>query len=83
MRSLVKKNTSTEIRAKWLTELFLLQEYIDEWDAIINGPDAFGNKPLRLSARDWELLTDTMVNPPEPNEALIALFREYGSSNKH
>jgi len=30
-----------------------------------------------LSERDWEIFTSALENPPEPNEALKAAFKEY------
>jgi uncharacterized protein (DUF1778 family) len=80
MRSLVKTQTSTEAsteaRVKWWTYLFILDEFIAEADATINGPAAFGNPVLKLSVRDWDFLLDMMLDPPEPSEGLIALIRE-------
>ncbi len=76
MQTFAKTAGSTETRVKWLTYLFLLEEYVAELDAIINGPAAFGNPVLSLSDRDWEFLLDMMLNPPEPSEGLIALVKE-------
>jgi uncharacterized protein (DUF1778 family) len=86
MRSLVKTQTSTEAstetRLSWWAYLFILDEFIAEADATINGPAAFGNPVLKLSVRDWDFLLDMMLDPPPPNEALIKLFQDYGNSNK-
>lgn len=82
MRSLVKTETSTETRLSWWTYLFVLDEFIAEADATINGPAAFGNPVLHLSERDWEFFLDMRLDPPPPNEALIKLFQDYGNSNK-
>jgi uncharacterized protein (DUF1778 family) len=30
-----------------------------------------------LSERDWEIFTSALENPPQPNEALKAAFKEY------
>ena len=30
-----------------------------------------------LSERDWEIFVSALENPPEPNEALKAAFKEY------
>ncbi len=76
MRSLVKTPGSTETKLKWYAYLFLLEEFIAEADAMIDGPSAFGNPVLRLSEGDWEMVIDTMLNPPEPSESLIALVKE-------
>lgn len=76
MQTFAKTAGSTETRVKWLTYLFLLEEYVAELDAIVNGPAAFGNPVLSLSDRDWEFLLDMMLNPPEPSEGLIALVKE-------
>ena len=78
MRSLVKTKTeaSTETRLSWWAYLFILDEFIAEADATINGPAAFGNPVLKLSVRDWDFLLDMMLDPPEPSEGLIALIRE-------
>lgn len=76
MQTFAKTAGSTETRVKWLTYLFLLEEYAAELDAIVNGPAAFGNPVLSLSDRDWEFLLDMMLNPPEPSEGLIALVKE-------
>jgi hypothetical protein len=82
MESLVCTEKSTETRVKWLACLHLLQEYLDELDATINGPAAYNNEPLVLSERDSMFFLSVMENPPEPNQALISLFREYGSSKE-
>ena len=76
MQTFSKTEGSTETKVKWLTYLFLLEEYVAELDAIVNGPAAFGNPVLSLSDRDWEFLLDMMLNPPEPSEGLIALVKE-------
>ncbi|MEG4306023.1 type II toxin -antitoxin system TacA 1-like antitoxin [Microcoleus sp. D3_18a_C4] len=82
MRSLVKTETSTETRLSWWAYLFVLDEFIAEADATINGPAALGNPVLKLSERDWDFLLDMMLDPPPPNEALIKLFQDYRNSNK-
>ena len=82
MQTFTKTAGSTETRIKWLTYLFLLEEYVAELDAIVNGPAAFGNPVLSLSERDWEFFMSVMLDPPEPNEALIKLFQDYGSSKE-
>ena len=82
MRSLVKTETCTETRLSWWAYLFVLDEFIAEADATINGPAAFGNPVLKLSERDWDFLLDMMLDPPPPNEALIKLFQDYRNSNK-
>jgi uncharacterized protein (DUF1778 family) len=76
MQTFSKTEGSTETKIKWLTYLFLLEEYVAELDAIVNGPAAFGNPILYLSEREWESFLDTMLNPPEPSEGLIALIKE-------
>ncbi|WP_017714769.1 hypothetical protein [Kamptonema formosum] len=56
----------SETRVKWLACLHLLQEYLDELDATINGPAAYSNRPGQLSERDWELpnsSSDTTTPP--------------------
>ena len=82
MLSLVRTKKIAEIRFEWLLELLLLEKCVDELDAIINGPAAFGHHILRLSRRDEEFFQDVMDNPPKPNESLIQLFKEFGSSKK-
>lgn len=82
MQTFTKTAGSTETRIKWLACLFLLEEYVAELDAIVNGPAAYSSTPCTVSERDWEILLDTMVNPPEPSEGLIALFSDYYSSKK-
>ena len=76
MQTFTKTEGSTETRIKWLTYLFLIEEYVAELDATINGPAAFGNPVLYLSERDWEFFLDMMLNPPEPSLGLIALVKE-------
>ena len=82
MQTFSKTEGSTETKIKWLTYLFLLEEYVAELDAIVNGPAAYSSTPSSLSERDWELVLDTMINPPEPSEGLIALFSDYYRSKK-
>ncbi|MFB2923533.1 hypothetical protein [Aerosakkonema funiforme] len=77
MLSLVKAPGSTETKVNWYANLFLLEEFIAEVDAIINGPAAFGNPILQVPESDWEMVIDTMLKPPEPSEGLIALVKEY------
>ncbi len=54
MRSLVKTETSTETRLSWWAYLFVLDEFIAEADATINGPASFNNTPPALSDRRIE-----------------------------
>lgn len=82
MLSLVKTPGSTETKLNWYAYLFLLEEFIAEANAIINGPAAFGNPILQVSESDWETVIDTMLNPPEPSEGLIALVKECRASQK-
>ncbi len=82
MLSLVREDKITEVRFQLQLELLLLEEYVDELDAIINGPAAFGHQILRLSDRDGEFFQDVMDKPPKPNESLIELFKEFASSKK-
>jgi uncharacterized protein (DUF1778 family) len=83
MRSqLVKPVKSTETRLDWWAYLFILDEFIAEADAIINGPAAYCREQPKLSERDWEFVVSLMLDPPEPNEALIALFKDYGRSRE-
>jgi uncharacterized protein (DUF1778 family) len=39
------------------------------------------HEKITLSARDWEALYDTLVNPPEPNEKLKEAARRVGRMN--
>lgn len=82
MLSLVKTPGSTEIKLNWYAYLFMLEELIAEADAIMNGPAAFGNPILQLPENDWEMVIDTMLNPPEPSEGLIALVKECRASKE-
>lgn len=81
MRSLVKTETSTETstetRLSWWAYLFVLDEFIAEADATINGPAAYNNTPPALSDRDQAFLLSVMENPPAPSEGLLALFADY------
>ena len=79
MRSLVKTKTeaSTETRLSWWAYLFILDEFIAEADATINGPAAYNNTPPALSDRDRAYLLSVMENPPAPSEGLLALFADY------
>ena len=73
---------SSETKLKFLAFLLILEEYVAELDAIINGPAAYGHKPLVLSQRDWEYFMSIMLDQPPPNEALISAFKKYGSSKE-
>ncbi|MBD1926939.1 DUF1778 domain-containing protein [Trichocoleus sp. FACHB-90] len=82
MQATASQEKSTETRLKFLAHLYFLQEYSTQLDATVNELTVYPHKALRLSERDWELFMSVMLDPPEPNEALISLFREYGSSKE-
>ena len=42
--------------------------------------EQFGFEPTRISQADWDVFMEAMENPPEPNEALRALFAKYPRS---
>ena len=63
MRSLVKTETSTEIRLSWWAYLFVLDEFIAEADAIIDGAAAYNNTPPALSETRSSLFTVSHGKP--------------------
>lgn len=82
MQTVVEPLKSTETRLEWWAYMFVLDEFIGEADATINGPAAYNNMPPALSRRDQEFLLSVIENPPEPSEYLIAAFAEYHRSKK-
>jgi|SaaInlStandDraft_2_1057019.scaffolds.fasta_scaffold485326_1 uncharacterized protein (DUF1778 family) len=49
--------------------------YITEWDVEPLDDVLREDQLLRLSDRDWELVSSTLESPPEPNEALKNLLK--------
>ena len=39
--------------------------------------EQFGFEPTIISQADWDFMMEVLENPPEPNEALRALFAKY------
>jgi uncharacterized protein (DUF1778 family) len=42
-----------------------------------NPPTGAHREAVTLSAEDWATFADVLLNPPEPNEKLIAAARRY------
>ncbi len=82
MQTHVNPVKSTETRLEWWAYLFILDEFIAEADATINGPAAYNNEPLILSERDSLYFLSVMLEPPAPSEGLLSLFKGYSRSKE-
>lgn len=51
---------------------FVLENAVEAAERVIRA-----REQATLSALDWDAFFDALVNPPEPNEALIAAARRY------
>ena len=51
---------------------FIVSTMVEEAQKVIRDQTHF-----TLSEENWALFMDTVENPPEPNEALMAAFKEY------